>query len=199
MKEIHLDLETRSSVDLVKSGAYRYASSPDFEILLLGYSIDGGEVRVVDLASGEAVPEEVLHALTDDSIIKWAHNSAFERITLSHWLRRHRPDLFNGVHLDPSSWRCTMVLAAYNGKEILLGVRPEDISEGGNMVMDVTTNENLGMNTLVHGHLAGNRITAKLKGWTDYRNGDQVRITFGRMHFFDKETTQAIRKDGKAK
>ena len=90
-------------------------------------------------------------------------------------------------------------LAPYNNKEISLGVRPEDISEGGDMVMDVTTNENLGMNTLVHGHLASNRITAKLKGWTDYRDGDQVRISFGRMHFFDKQTTQAIRKDGKAK
>ncbi len=90
-------------------------------------------------------------------------------------------------------------LADYNGKEILLGVRPEDVSEGGDMILDVTTNENLGMNTLVHGHLAGSRITAKLKGWTDYRNGDQVRIAFGRMHFFDKETTQAIRKDGAAK
>lgn len=141
MKEIHLDLETRSSVDLVKSGAYRYASSPDFEILLLGYSIDGGEVCVVDLASGEAVPEEVLRALTDGSIIKWAHNSAFERVTLSHWLRRHRPDMFNGGYLDPSSWRCTMVLAAYNGLPLsldkvgaVLGFEEQKMKEGRELI-----------------------------------------------------------------
>ena len=141
MKEIHLDVETRSSVDLGKSGIYRYASSPDFEILLLGYSIDGSGVRVIDLASGETIPDEVLRAFTDDSIIKWAHNSTFERVTLSYWLRRHRPDLFNGDYLVPSSWRCTMVLAAYNGLPLsldkvgaVLGFEEQKMKEGKELI-----------------------------------------------------------------
>ena len=141
MKEIHLDVETRSSVDLGKSGVYRYASSPDFEILLLGYSIDGSGVRVIDLASGETIPDEVLRAFTDDSIIKWAHNSTFERVTLSYWLRRHRPDLFSGDYLDPSSWRCTMVLAAYNGLPLsldkvgaVLGFEEQKMKEGKELI-----------------------------------------------------------------
>ena len=85
MKELHLDLETRSSVDISKGGVYRYASSSDFAILLLGYSIDGGDVAVIDLASEETVPEEVLRAIVDDRVTKWAHNSSFERVAL--WMR----------------------------------------------------------------------------------------------------------------
>ncbi|MCR4885140.1 MAG: sn-glycerol-3-phosphate ABC transporter ATP-binding protein UgpC [Clostridiales bacterium] len=90
------------------------------------------------------------------------------------------------------------VLAAYNHKEITLGVRPEDIAEGGNMIIRVSTNENLGMNTLVHGNLGNeNRITAKLRGWASYKLGDEVAVHFTKMHFFDPETTNAIRKEGK--
>ncbi len=87
-------------------------------------------------------------------------------------------------------------LKAYNGKEIVLGVRPEDISEGDNIAISVTDNENLGMNTLVHGHIAQTsvKIVAKLKGWQDYKTGDTARLVFNRKHFFDKETTKAIRK-----
>jgi len=86
-------------------------------------------------------------------------------------------------------------LGGYNGKEITLGVRPEDVSVDGDMPVKVFSNENLGMNTLVHGYMGENlRITAKLRGWTDYRNGDVVPMQFGRKHFFDKETTNAIRK-----
>ncbi|MBQ9197443.1 MAG: sn-glycerol-3-phosphate ABC transporter ATP-binding protein UgpC [Clostridia bacterium] len=86
-------------------------------------------------------------------------------------------------------------LSAYNGKEIKLGVRPEDIAEGGTLPVKVFSNENLGMNTLVHGHMGGgNRISAKLRGWTNYKNGDTVMVSFNRMHFFDKDTTNAIRK-----
>ena len=87
------------------------------------------------------------------------------------------------------------ILKAYNGKEITLGVRPENIVLGEDVPVDVTTNENLGMNTLVHGYVAGTkgRIVAKLKGWADYKNGDGVKFTFNRKHFFDKETTNAIR------
>ncbi len=86
-------------------------------------------------------------------------------------------------------------LASYNRKAITLGVRPEDIVEGGDLPVKVFSNENLGMNTLVHGHMGDNiRVTAKLRGWTDYKNGDTVKLGFKRKHFFDKETTNAIRK-----
>ena len=88
------------------------------------------------------------------------------------------------------------VLAPYARKKIILGVRPEDIAEGGTMEIMVSTNENLGMNTLVHGSMGdGNHITAKLRGWTEYKMGDLVPIHFNRMHFFDPETTNAIRKE----
>jgi multiple sugar transport system ATP-binding protein len=89
------------------------------------------------------------------------------------------------------------LLASYNGKTITLGIRPENITAGGDITMKVVTNENLGMNTLVHGHLGSatdpaNKITAKLRGWCNYANGDVVPISFNKMHFFDKETTNAI-------
>ena len=89
-------------------------------------------------------------------------------------------------------------LSAYQGREITLGVRPENIEEGGSLPVRVTTNENLGMNTLVHGHLGKNKITAKLRGWMDYKAGDEVGVRFERKHFFDKDTTGAIRKEEKA-
>ena len=89
-------------------------------------------------------------------------------------------------------------LAGYQGKEIILGVRPEDMAEGGTLRVDVISNENLGMNTLVHGHVAGQQkvsVTAKLRGWKDYRAGDGITLSFTRKHFFDKDTTNAIRKE----
>ena len=93
-------------------------------------------------------------------------------------------------------------LGAYNRKELILGVRPEDMEsrpdgEAGDVTLEVMSNENLGMNTLVHGHAGeGISITAKLGGWRDYRRGDKVPLTFRRKHFFDKETTEAIREGG---
>ena len=85
-------------------------------------------------------------------------------------------------------------LGGYNMKEITLGVRPEDITEGNDIAVKVFSNENLGMNTLVHGHMGeGLRVTAKLRGWAEYRPGDEVCVSFGRKHFFDKVTTNAIR------
>ena len=86
MKTISIDIETYSSRSLQKCGVYRYAESPDFEILLFGYSVDGGPVTVVDLACGEKIPEEILDALTDDEVIKWAFNAQFERVCLSRFL-----------------------------------------------------------------------------------------------------------------
>ena len=94
MKTLSLDIETYSSVNLGRAGVYRYAESPDFDILLLGYSIDHGPVQVVDIACGERVPEEVLDALTDKKVTKWAFNAQFERVCLSCWLRKNYPSYF---------------------------------------------------------------------------------------------------------
>ena len=101
IETISCDLETYSSADLAQCGVYKYVEAPDFEILLFGYSVNGGTSRVIDLASGERVPDEIVHALSDPGIIKWAFNAQFERICLSRWL-----GLPTGQYLDPLSWRC---------------------------------------------------------------------------------------------
>lgn len=126
---LSIDLETFSDVDLKKCGVYKYAESPDFEILLFGVSVDGGDVTVYDLASGDTVPEEIIRALSDDSVIKWAYNASFERVCLSVWLRRNYPQHFSSYsieedtvrnYLDPSSWRCSLVWGAYMGLPLSL-------------------------------------------------------------------------------
>ena len=126
---LSIDVETFSDVDLKKCGVYKYAESPDFEILLFGVSVDGGEVTVYDLASGDTVPEEIIRALSDDSVIKWAYNASFERVCLSVWLRRNYPQYFSSYsieedtvrnYLDPSSWRCSLVWGAYMGLPLSL-------------------------------------------------------------------------------
>ena len=89
MKTLSIDIETYSSVDLAKCGVYKYTEATDFDILLFGYSTDGGPVQVVDLACGETIPPEVIAALTNDDVTKWAFNAQFERICLSRWLRDH--------------------------------------------------------------------------------------------------------------
>lgn len=129
--KLSIDLETFSDVDLAKCGLYKYAESPNFEILLFGYAIDGGEVHVVDLAQGEQIPEDVLSALTDDSVIKWGFNVAFERVCLSRYLsdRGISLDPFHDNHplsqecarfLNPESWRCSMIWAATLGLPLSL-------------------------------------------------------------------------------
>ena len=126
---LSIDLETFSDVDLKKCGVYKYAESHDFEILLFGVSVDGGEVTVYDLASGDIVPEEIIKAISDDSVIKWAYNASFERVCLSVWLRRNYPQHFSSYsiegdtvwnYLDPSSWRCSLVWGAYMGLPLSL-------------------------------------------------------------------------------
>ena len=117
MKYISIDLETRSSVDINKTGVYRYVQDNDFSILLFAYSVDGGEVKVIDIANGEKIPPEILNAITDESVIKWAYNANFERVCLSRYLS----DL--NIHhgfLNPTSWRCTLVWAAYMGLPLSL-------------------------------------------------------------------------------
>lgn len=110
MKNLEIDIETFSSVNLAKAGVYRYAESPDFEVLLFGYSVDGGEVKVVDLANEEKIPEEVMSALEDETVTKWAFNAQFERICISRMLGYEA-----GTYLVPDSWNCTMVWSAYMG------------------------------------------------------------------------------------
>ena len=131
MKTLSIDIETYSDVNLAKCGVYKYAESPAFEILLFGYAVDGGPVQVVDLAQGESIPEEILDALTDDTVTKWAFNANFERVCLS----RHLTDLgrsldpFHDQHplskkcarfLNPAGWKCSMVWSAYLGLPLSL-------------------------------------------------------------------------------
>ena len=101
---LEIDIETFSSVNLAKAGVYRYAESPDFEVLLFGYSVDGGEVKVGDLVKGEKIPEEVMSALEDEAVTKWAFNAQFERICISRMLGYEA-----GTYLVPASWKCSMV------------------------------------------------------------------------------------------
>lgn len=107
MKNLIIDIETYSSEDIAKCGVYKYVEANDFEILLFGYSVDFGEVRLVDLAKGEVIPQEIITAIKSNDVLKWAHNASFERICLSRYL-----DLPIHTYLDPSSWRCSMVYAS---------------------------------------------------------------------------------------
>lgn len=146
MQKLMIDLETKSDIDIAKSGVYRYADSPYFDILLFAYSVDDTPVQVVDLACGEQLPEEILNALTDDRIQKHAFNASFERVCLSVWLRRNYPECFVsygspedacGNYLNPNAWRCTMVAAAYLGLPLslagvgaVLQLQQQKMSEG---------------------------------------------------------------------
>lgn len=136
MKSISIDLETYSSVNLAKSGVYKYCESHDFEILLFAYSVDGSTVEVIDLASGETIPDEILKAIVLDDVIKWAFNATFERICLSRFL-----GLPTGTYLDSSSWRCSMIWAATLGLPLslegvgaVLGLDKQKLSEGKSLI-----------------------------------------------------------------
>ena len=150
IKNLSLDLETKSSVDIGKSGAYKYAESPDFAILLFGVSVNHGPITVYDLACGDTVPEEIIAALSDDRVTKWAYNASFERVCLSVWLRRNYPQYFRSYsipgdpvqnYLDPASWKCTLVWAAYNGLPLglekvgaVLGFEEQKLKEGKDLI-----------------------------------------------------------------
>ena len=136
IKRLHLDLETFSSVDLSRSGVYKYVEAEDFEILLFGVSADGGEVQVYDLASGDKLPTNIREALTDPKVIKVAHNANFERVCLSRYL-----GMPTGRYLSPSSWRCTMTWAAYMGLPLslagvgaVLGLDKQKMTEGKDLI-----------------------------------------------------------------
>ncbi len=129
MKELSIDLETYSDVDISKCGTYKYAESDNFEILLFGVSVDNEPVVVYDLTAGDEIPTEILAALSDDNVTKWAFNASFERVCLSNWLRKHHPEYFKTYksegdpvqnYLDPTSWKCTLVWSAYMGLPLSL-------------------------------------------------------------------------------
>ena len=150
MTQITIDIETYSPIDLARRGVYKYAEHPDFSILLFGYAVDDGEVKVVDLAKGERIPEEILLALTDPLVTKWAFNAAFERVCLSRYLREHCPSHFLsygnerdtvGKYLDPLGWKCSQVLASSLGfplslKDLgeALGLSEKKMDEGSRLI-----------------------------------------------------------------
>ena len=150
MKEMSIDLETYSDVNITKCGAYKYAESDEFEILLFGVSVDGGPVKVYDLACGDTIPEEILAALSDENVTKWAFNASFERICLSNWLKKHHPEYFAGYsipedpagqYLDPASWKCTMIWSAYMGLPLslegvgaVLKLQDQKLKEGKDLI-----------------------------------------------------------------
>lgn len=152
MKTLSIDLETYSDTDLSKCGVYKYAESPDFEILLFGYSVDGGEVRTIDLTRGEKLPQDLIDAIVSDEVIKWAYNANFERICLSRYLRDMEValDPFHDSHplsaeralfLNPESWRCSMIWAStlglprsLEGVGKVLGLDKQKLSEGKELI-----------------------------------------------------------------
>lgn len=150
IKTISIDIETFSDVDLQKSGVYKYVQSPEFEILLFGYSINGSDIIIVDLAQGETIPIDVIMALTDETIIKWAFNAQFERICLSAYLKKYYPQHFYsysiaedtvGNYLAPTSWRCSMIWSAYMGLPLslagvgaVLGLEEQKLKEGKDLI-----------------------------------------------------------------
>ena len=154
MKTLSIDIETYSDYDLSKCGVYKYAESPDFEILLFGYSIDDGEVQVIDLAAGEHLPPEILNALTDDNVQKWAFNANFERVCLSRYVsdmdigldpfadNHHSAEILGKAkYLNPISWRCAMVWSAYMGLPLslegagaVLGLEKQKLTEGKDLI-----------------------------------------------------------------
>lgn len=136
MQILSIDIETYSDVLLQKTGVYRYVESPSFDILLFSYSADSAPVKVVDLACGEKIPDEIISALTDDSVTKWAFNASFERICLSRFLGYP-----TGKYLSPKSWKCSMIWAATMGLPLslegvgaVLGLEKQKLTEGKELI-----------------------------------------------------------------
>ena len=150
IKTLSIDLETRSGADISKAGLYRYAEDPDFDVLLFGVSVNHGPVEVYDLANNDTIPGEILAALSDNNVTKFAYNASFERICLSEWLKRYHPEHFKSYgtegdpvqeYLDPAGWKCTLVWAAYNGLPLgldrvgaVLGFEEQKLKEGKELI-----------------------------------------------------------------
>ena len=140
IKEISIDIETYCEIDLRKSGVYRYAEDDSFELLLFAVSVDNGPVAIYDL-SKEKLPQDILEALVDDRVIKWAFNASFERICLSNWLKKYHPDLLLDGFLSPVSWRCSMIWSAYLGLPLslegvgtVLKLKDQKMREGADLI-----------------------------------------------------------------
>lgn len=136
MKSISIDIESYSDIDINKAGVYRYVDSPEFKVLLFAYAVDGGEVQLIDLTRGERIPKEIIDALSDPSIIKWAYNASFERVALSAFL-----GMPTGTYLDPEGWKCSMVWAATLGLPMglakvgeVLDLDKKKMSEGRDLI-----------------------------------------------------------------
>ena len=137
MNIITIDIETRSDRDITKCGVYAYADSPHFDILLFAYSVDGGPVKVIDTASGEKIPEEIIAALVSRDTVKQAFNVNFERVCLSVYLKRHYPDFLQDRYISPEGWQCTMIHCRYLGLPsslaeagAVIGVEQQKMTEG---------------------------------------------------------------------
>ncbi|MBO4111249.1 DNA polymerase [Streptococcus suis] len=140
IKELSIDIETYCEIDLRKSGVYRYAEDDSFELLLFAVSVDYGPVTVYDLTK-EKLPQDILEALVDDTVIKWAFNASFERICLSNWLKKYHPDLLLDRFLSPVSWRCSMIWSAYLGLPLslegvgtVLKLKDKKMREGADLI-----------------------------------------------------------------
>ncbi|HFI0057116.1 TPA: DNA polymerase [Streptococcus suis] len=140
IKEISIDIETYCEIDLRKSGVYRYAEDDSFELLLFAVSVDNGPVTVYDF-NKEKLPQDILEALVDERVIKWAFNASFERICLSNWLKKHHPELILDGFLSPNSWRCSMIWSAYLGLPLslegvgtVLKLKDQKMGEGADLI-----------------------------------------------------------------
>ena len=136
MQKISIDIETFSDVDLIRCGVYKYADSPNFEMLLFAYAVDDGDVHIIDIAGGEELPEEIIQAIKSDTVVKTAYNAQFERVCLSRYLK-----LPEGEYLNPQSWYCTAVQAAELALPLsladvgsVLGLERQKMTEGKELI-----------------------------------------------------------------
>lgn len=179
MKKLSIDIETYSSVDLAKCGVYKYAESGDFEILLFAYAIDDGDVKIVDLAQKEELPSNILSALEDESIEKWAFNANFERVCLSSFI---------GKRLKPKGWYCTRIWSAYLGLPLslekvgeVLKLDKQKMSEGKALIKYFSYPCKV---TIANGMRTRNLAKDDIEKWT----------TFKKYNIRDVETERAIQK-----
>lgn len=136
MKKLSCDIETFSDVDLIRCGVYKYADSPDFEMLLFAYAADDGDVHIIDIAGGEELPEKIIQTIKSDTVVKTAYNAQFERVCLSRYLK-----LPEGEYLNPQSWYCTAVQAAELALPLsladvgsVLGLERQKMTEGKELI-----------------------------------------------------------------